>query len=143
MERAADAVFDDRTIVYEPEDGSHGLAAVTPDEAERMTKAGADIVVAHMGLTTKGTIGAHTAMTLEDAAKEVTAITEAAKTVRNDVLVICHGGPIAEPDDARFILENCPEVDGFYGASSMERLPVETALTAQVEKFCSLKLPSR
>ncbi len=113
------------------------------DEAERMTRAGADIVVAHMGLTTKGTIGAHTAMTLEDAAKEVTAITEAAKTVRNDVLVICHGGPIAEPDDARFILENCPEVDGFYGASSMERLPVETALTAQVEKFCSLKLPSR
>jgi len=113
------------------------------DEAERMTKAGADIVVAHMGLTTKGTIGAHTAMTLEDAAKEVTAITEAAKTVRNDVLVICHGGPIAEPDDARFILENCPEVDGFYGASSMERLPVETALTAQVEKFCSLKLSSR
>jgi len=113
------------------------------DEAERMTRAGADIVVAHMGLTTKGTIGAHTAMTLEDAAKEVTAITEAAKTVRNDVLVICHGGPIAEPDDARFILENCPEVDGFYGASSMERLPVETALTAQVEKFCSLKLSSR
>jgi len=113
------------------------------DEAERMTRAGADIVVAHMGLTTKGTIGAHTAMTLEDAAKEVTDITEAAKTVRNDVLVICHGGPIAEPDDARFILENCPEVDGFYGASSMERLPVETALTAQVEKFCSLKLSSR
>lgn len=113
------------------------------DEAERMTRAGADIVVAHMGLTTKGTIGAHTAMTLEDAAKEVTAITEAAKTVRNDVLVICHGGPIAEPDDARFILENCPEVDGFYGASSMERLPVETALTTQVEKFCSLKLSSR
>ena len=71
------------------------------------------------------------------------AITEAAKTVRNDVLVICHGGPIAEPDDARFILENCPEVDGFYGASSMERLPVETALIAQVEKFCSLKLSSR
>ena len=113
------------------------------DEAERMTRAGADIVVAHMGLTTKGTIGAHTAMTLEDAAKEVIAITEAAKTVRNDVLVICHGGPIAEPDDARFILENCPEVDGFYGASSMERLPVETALTTQVEKFCSLKLSSR
>lgn len=113
------------------------------DEAERMTRAGADIVVAHMGLTTKGTIGAHTAMTLEDAAREVTAITETAKAVRDDVLVICHGGPIAEPEDARFIIENCPGVDGFYGASSMERLPVETALTAQVEKFCSLKLPSR
>ena len=113
------------------------------DEAERMTRAGADIVVAHMGLTTKGTIGAHTAMTLEDAAREVTAITETAKAVRDDVLVICHGGPIAEPEDARYIIENCPGVDGFYGASSIERLPVETALTAQVEKFCSLKLPSR
>lgn len=113
------------------------------DEAERMTKAGADIVVAHMGLTTKGNIGAETAMTLEDAAKKVTAITEAAKAMRNDVMVICHGGPIAEPEDARFIIENCPGVDGFYGASSMERLPVETALTAQVKKFCSIKLPSR
>jgi predicted TIM-barrel enzyme len=113
------------------------------DEAKRMTRAGADIVVAHMGLTTKGTIGAHTAMTLEDAAREVTAITKAAKAVRDDVLVICHGGPIAEPEDARFIIENCPGMDGFYGASSLERLPVETALTAQVEKFCSLKLPSR
>jgi len=113
------------------------------DEAERMTRVGADIVVAHMGLTTKGTIGAHTAMTLEDATREVTAITETAKAVRDDVLVICHGGPIAEPEDARFIMENCPGVDGFYGASSMERLPVETALTAQVEKFCSLKLPPR
>ena len=113
------------------------------DEAERMTRVGADIVVAHMGLTTKGTIGAHTAMTLEDATREVTAITETAKAVRDDVLVICHGGPIAEPEDARFIIENCPGVDGFYGASSIERLPVETALTAQVEKFCSLKLPPR
>ena len=113
------------------------------DEAERMTRAGADIVVAHMGLTTKGTIGAHTAMTLEDATREVTAITETAKAVRDDVLVICHGGPIAQPEDARYIIENCPGVDGFYGASSIERLPVETALTAQVEKFCSLKLPSR
>lgn len=113
------------------------------DEAERMTSAGADVVVAHMGLTTKGTIGAHTAMTLEDAVREVTAITDAAKAVRDDVLVICHGGPIAEPEDARFIIENCLGVDGFYGASSMERLPVETALTAQVAKFCSLKLPSR
>ena len=116
---------------------------VNPDEAERMTRAGADIVVAHMGLTTKGTIGAETSMTLEDAAREVTAITEAAKAVRDDVLVICHGGPIAEPEDARQILEQCPGVDGFYGASSMERLPVEKALTEQVQKFCEIGLPQK
>ena len=114
-----------------------------PDEAERMTRAGADIIVAHMGLTTKGTIGAETAMTLEDAAGAVTAITDAAKAVRDDVLVICHGGPIAEPEDARFIIEQCPGVDGFYGASSMERLPVETALTEQVRKFCAIELPRK
>ena len=113
------------------------------DEAERMTHAGADIVVAHMGLTTKGTIGAETSMTLEDAAREVTAITEAAKAVRDDVLVICHGGPIAESEDARQILEQCPGVDGFYGASSMERLPVEKALTEQVQKFCEIGLPKK
>ena len=112
-----------------------------PDEAERMTRAGADIIVAHMGLTTKGTIGAETAMTLKDAAGAVTVITDAAKAVRDDVLVICHGGPIAEPEDARFIIEQCPGIDGFYGASSMERLPVETALTEQVRKFCEIKLP--
>jgi predicted TIM-barrel enzyme len=114
-----------------------------PVEAERMTHAGADIVVAHMGLTTKGIIGAETAMTLEDAACTVTAITDAAKAVRDDVLVICHGGPIAEPEDARFIIDHCPGVDGFYGASSMERLPVETALTEQVRKFCEIELPGK
>ena len=112
------------------------------EEAERMTRAGADIIVAHMGLTTKGSIGAETAMTLEDAASQVAAITDAAKAARDDVLVICHGGPIAEPEDARFIIENCPGVDGFYGASSMERLPVETALTEQVRKFCEIQLPN-
>ena len=80
-------------------------------------------------------------MTLKDAAGAVTAITDAAKAVRDDVLVICHGGPIAEPEDARFIIEQCPGIDGFYGASSMERLPVETALTEQVRKFCEIKLP--
>ena len=114
-----------------------------PEEAERMTRAGADIVVAHMGLTTKGIIGAETAMTLEDAARAVTDITDAVKAVRDDVLVICHGGPIAEPEDARFIIDNCPGVDGFYGASSMERLPVEKALTDQVRKFCEIELPSK
>ena len=82
-------------------------------------------------------------MTLEDAAREVTAITEAAKAVRDDVLVICHGGPIAEPEDARQILQQCPGVDGFYGASSMERLPVEKALTEQVQKFCEIGLPKK
>jgi len=112
------------------------------EEAERMTRAGADIIVAHMGLTTKGSIGAETAMTLEDAASQVAAITDAAKAARDDVLVICHGGPIAEPEDARFIIENCSGVDGFYGASSMERLPVETALTEQVRKFCEIQLPN-
>ena len=111
------------------------------DEAERMTRAGADIIVAHMGLTTKGNIGAETAMTLDDAAREVSAITAAAKAVREEVLVICHGGPIAEPEDARFIIEQCLGVDGFYGASSMERLPVEKALTEQVRKFCEIQLP--
>ena len=114
-----------------------------PEEAERMTRAGADIVVAHMGLTTKGIIGAETAMTMEDAARAVTDITDAVKAVRDDVLVICHGGPIAEPEDARFIIDNCPGVDGFYGASSMERLPVEKALTDQVRKFCEIEFPSK
>lgn len=114
-----------------------------PVEAERMTRAGADIVVAHMGLTTKGIIGAETAMTLENAARTVTAITDAAKAVRDDVLVICHGGPIAEPEDARLIIDHCPGVDGFYGASSMERLPVEKALTEQVRKFCEIELPGK
>jgi predicted TIM-barrel enzyme len=96
-----------------------------------------------MGLTTKGIIGAETAMTMEDAARAVTDITDAVKAVRDDVLVICHGGPIAEPEDARFIIDHCPGVDGFYGASSMERLPVEKALTDQVRKFCEIELPSK
>ncbi|MFN6302917.1 MAG: phosphoenolpyruvate hydrolase family protein, partial [Planctomycetota bacterium] len=96
-------------------------------EAELMTKAGADIIVAHMGLTTSGTIGAKSAKTLEDCVGQVQAIGDTAKSIRSDVLVLCHGGPIANPSDAQFILERCPEVDGFYGASSMERLPTEVA----------------
>ena len=111
------------------------------DESETMTRAGADIVVAHMGLTTCGTIGAETSMSLEDAAQKVQELAEAAKSVRDDVLVICHGGPIANPEDARYILENTRGVDGFYGASSMERLPTEIALTEQVRKFAEIRLP--
>ena len=110
-------------------------------ESEAMTRAGADIVVAHMGLTTCGTIGAETSMSLEDAAQKVQELAEAAKSVRDDVLVICHGGPIANPEDARYVLENTRGVDGFYGASSMERLPTEIALTEQVRKFAEIRLP--
>ena len=111
------------------------------DESKAMTRAGADIIVAHMGLTTCGTIGAETSMSLEDAAQKVQELAEAAKSVRDDVLVICHGGPIANPEDARYILENTSGVDGFYGASSMERLPTEIALTEQVRKFAKIRLP--
>ncbi|MDE0821164.1 MAG: phosphoenolpyruvate hydrolase family protein [Opitutales bacterium] len=111
------------------------------EESEAMTRAGADIIVAHMGLTTCGTIGAETSMSLEDAAQKVQELAEAAKSVRDDVLVICHGGPIANPEDARYVLENTRGVDGFYGASSMERLPTEIALTEQVRKFAKIRLP--
>jgi len=112
-------------------------------EAKRMTEAGADIVVAHMGLTTGGNIGAGTAKTLGDCVGEVQAITHTCKSLRPDVLVLCHGGPIATPKDAQFILEKCVGVDGFYGASSMERLPVEKALTAEVRQFAMMKLGAR
>ena len=110
------------------------------DEAARMTKAGADIVVAHMGLTTQGTIGAQTAKTLEQSAAAVQAIVDTCKSERSDVIVICHGGPIATPEDATFIFENTEGVDGFYGASSMERLPTEIAITDTVREFTELKL---
>lgn len=111
-----------------------------PDEARMMTEAGADILVAHMGLTTGGSIGAETAMTLDDSVREVQAIIDAAKSVRGDVLVLCHGGPIATPPDAQFVLSQCQGLDGFYGASSMERLPTEKALTEEVRKFGDLRL---
>ena len=113
------------------------------EESERMVEAGADVIVAHMGLTTGGSIGAETAMTLDDAVREVQAIADAAKSVRDDVLVICHGGPISMPEDAGYVLRNCRGVDGFYGASSMERLPTEKALIGQVEAFCEIELPER
>ena len=113
--------------------------AFSPQEAEQMTDAGADVVVAHMGLTTKGSIGAHTAKSLEDSVVEVQAIADAARAVRDDVIVLCHGGPIAMPEDAQFILERTKNVHGFYGASSMERLPVEISLKEQVEKFKAIR----
>jgi len=105
------------------------------EDAKAMTAAGADIVVCHMGLTTGGAIGAETALTLEDCVAPINAWTKAAKAVREDVLVLCHGGPIAMPEDASFILKHCPDCNGFYGASSMERLPTEKALTAQTRAF--------
>jgi predicted TIM-barrel enzyme len=112
-----------------------------PDEARAMTAAGADIVVAHMGLTTGGTIGAATALTLADCVGRIDAIAEAARDVREDVILLCHGGPIAMPEDAQFILQHCRGIHGFYGASSMERLPTERALTEQTRKFKKITRP--
>ena len=105
------------------------------DEAVAMTKAGADIIVAHMGLTTGGSIGAETALKLEDCPALIAGWAEAAKKVRKDVIVLCHGGPISSPEDATYVLKNTPGIHGFYGASSMERLPVEIALTEQTRAF--------
>ncbi len=113
--------------------------AFTPEEAERMTEVGADVIVAHMGLTTKGSIGAETALSLEQSVQRVQAIADAARRVREDVIVLCHGGPIAMPEDAQFVLSRTTNVHGFYGASSMERLPVETALTEQVRAFKQIR----
>ena len=113
--------------------------AFNTDEAQRMADAGADVVVAHMGLTTKGAIGATSAVTLEDAPAKVQAICDAAKGVNGDVIVLCHGGPISMPDDAEYVLQNTTGVHGFYGASSMERLPTETAIKEQMEKFKAIR----
>ena len=114
-----------------------------PDEAAAMARAGADVVVAHMGLTTAGSIGAQTAKKLEQCVGEIDRIAESARAARSDVIVLCHGGPIAEPDDAQFILTHCRGVDGFYGASSMERLPTERAIREQTERFTRLRKPER
>ncbi|HEV2502846.1 MAG TPA: phosphoenolpyruvate hydrolase family protein [Mesorhizobium sp.] len=108
------------------------------EDARAMTEAGADIIVAHMGLTTGGTIGADTALTLQDCVGEINAIAAAARAINPDIIILCHGGPIAEPEDARYILQQCPGCHGFYGASSMERLPVEKALVAQTQAFKNL-----
>jgi predicted TIM-barrel enzyme len=112
----------------------------TTGEAERMADAGADVVVAHMGLTSGGAIGARTGRTLDECVRQVQAIADAARAVRRDVVVLCHGGPIAMPDDAQYVLQRTHGVHGFYGASSMERLPVETAMTEQVRRFKQISL---
>jgi predicted TIM-barrel enzyme len=110
-----------------------------PDEAAAMAAAGADILIPHMGLTTKGSIGAESAATLEESVVAVQAMHDAAKRVNPDILVLCHGGPIAEPADAQYILDHTEGIVGFYGASSMERLPVEPAIRDRVREFASLK----
>lgn len=109
-------------------------------EAAQMARAGSDILVAHMGLTTKGSIGAKTAKTLEECVPLIEGMAKAARAVRDDILVLCHGGPIAEPDDAAYILRHCPGIHGFYGASSMERLPTERAIQAQTEQFTRVQV---
>ncbi|MCF3934863.1 phosphoenolpyruvate hydrolase family protein [Acuticoccus sp. M5D2P5] len=110
------------------------------DQARAMAAAGADIIVAHMGLTTGGSIGAETAMTLAEASAKVGAIADAALAARPDVLVLCHGGPISSPEDAERVLRDCRNCHGFYGASSMERLPTEVALVEQTKRFKAISL---
>jgi predicted TIM-barrel enzyme len=111
------------------------------DQAREMARAGADLLVAHAGLTTKGSIGAQSAMTLAEAAAFVQRIVDAGKNERSDLLVICHGGPIAEPEDVAWIIEHTRDVDGFFGASSIERLAAEVAITQQTRRFKSLSPP--
>lgn len=106
-----------------------------PEQAKAMAEAGADILVAHMGLTTKGTIGAKTALTLDDCIVKIKDIIAAGRSVRPDIMVICHGGPIAEPADAAYIIERIPEIDGFFGASSIERFAAERGIKAQAAAF--------
>ena len=109
------------------------------DEAKAMAEANADVVVAHMGLTTKGSIGASTALTLEEAPSKVQELCDAAKRVNPDIVCLCHGGPISMPDDAEYVLKNTEGVHGFYGASSMERLPTEVAITEQMKEFKAIE----
>jgi predicted TIM-barrel enzyme len=105
-----------------------------------MASAGADIVVTHLGLTTKGSIGATTGVLLEQAPEKVQAIADAARRVNPDILVLCHGGPISEPSDAEYVLSRTKGIDGFYGASSMERLPVEKAITETAKAYKQIQL---
>jgi len=109
------------------------------EEAKAMAEAGADIIVAHMGLTTKGAIGASTALSLEEAPAKVQEICDAAKSVNPDIIVLCHGGPISMPEDVEYVLNRTEGVHGFYGASSMERLPTEIAIREQMQKFKSVR----
>ncbi|BCS24007.1 TIM-barrel enzyme family protein [Aspergillus puulaauensis] len=121
--------------------GAAGMGLVTTPyvfnvgEAEAMARAGADVLVAHMGLTTSGTIGAKSGKGLEECVKEIQAIRDAAVRIREDVIVLCHGGPIAKPEDARVVLERVKGLHGFFGASSMERLPVEVAIKDTTKEF--------
>jgi len=110
------------------------------DDATAMTQAGADIIVCHFGLTSGGAIGAQTARSLDDCVELATTWSKAAREVRGDVIVLCHGGPVAEPDDAAYVLRNATGIDGFYGASSMERLPTERAITHQIKAFVDIQL---
>jgi len=110
------------------------------EDARQMAKAGADILVAHMGLTSKGSIGAETAMDLDEAVKQVQAIHDAGKSVNPDIMVICHGGPIAMPEDAQYVLDRTQGIDGFFGASSIERLPTEIAIKNQAIEFKNMRL---
>jgi len=114
--------------------------AFDAEQARQFVQVGADIIVAHMGLTTSGSIGARTARSLDDCVAEVTAIVAASKSIRSDVLVLCHGGPIANPPDAQHLLDRVEGLDGFYGASSMERLPTELAITRQTRDFADLRM---
>lgn len=113
--------------------------AFTCEEAVKMTRAGADILVAHMGCTVSGSIGAKTVKTLDESVALIDEMAAAARAIRSDVIVLCHGGPIAEPEHAAYILQRCRAVDGFYGASSMERLPTERAIQAQTERFTQMR----
>jgi predicted TIM-barrel enzyme len=110
-----------------------------PDDAVAMAEAGADVLVPHMGLTTKGSIGAHTAKTLDECVVEIQEMRDAAVRVNPDVIVLCHGGPLAEPEDAQYVLERTEGIAGFYGASSMERLPTEVAMTENMKRFKALE----
>jgi predicted TIM-barrel enzyme len=125
---------------------AHNIGLVTSpyvfneEDAIKMAKAGADILVAHVGLTTKGAIGAHTAMDIDDAVELVQKIHDAGKSVNPDIIVLCHGGPISEPEDAAYVLSRTNGVSGFFGASSIERLPTEQAISGQVKQFKSIEL---
>ncbi len=110
-----------------------------PEQAQAMAQAGADVLVAHMGLTTKGTIGAKTALTLDDCVEKINAIIKVGKAVNPEILVICHGGPIAEPDDAQYVISQIKEIDGFFGASSIERFAAERGIKTQTEVFKAIK----
>lgn len=114
--------------------------AFNPDEARALAQAGADVLVPHMGLTTKGNIGAHTALTLDESVKRIQAMHDAAKSVNPNILILCHGGPIAEPEDAAYVLQRTQGVVGFFGASSMERLPTEVAITENARRFKNIRV---